>query len=57
MADVCWVSSLMREAAIYEKSRGGRGKGGKGGSAITGRGVRRVVEVSFMFVDLCCLGG
>jgi len=40
----------MREAAIYEKTRGGRGKGGKAGSGITGRGVRRVVEVRWLCV-------
>lgn len=40
----------MREAAIYEKTRGGRGKGGKAGSGITGKGVRRVAEVRWLCV-------
>jgi len=48
------VGSLMREATIYEKTRSGRGKGGKAGSGITGRGVRRVVEVRVLvFSSLC----
>lgn len=44
----------MREAAIHQNTRGGRGKGGKvgggSGDGITGRGVRRVVEVRCVWV-------
>lgn len=49
------MGSLMREAAIYEKTRGGRGKGGKAGSGVTGRGVRRVVEVRGLVSSFFCM--